>query len=173
MDEIVLDFGSRLRGTFAWSNNKQWLKLSNRSPASMAKGDLDGNGREELIVQFDDGRGAGIYWNNARWSDLHPFETSHISTADRDGDGHREVIVGFAEQMQGTYSWSTDHGWERLHELSSVKATGADLDGDGREEVVADFGTDHGIGMYMNNNAWLDLHALSPKKLAAGNTDGI
>ena len=47
----------------------------------------------------------------------------------------------------------------------------ADIDGSGKADVVIDFGAP-GLWAWVNNAAWIPLHALSPEGMGGGNLNG-
>ncbi|MEX1362105.1 MAG: FG-GAP-like repeat-containing protein, partial [Nannocystaceae bacterium] len=111
--------------------------------ASPTVADLDGDGREEIIVATWEGPGE-IHALDAqtlvlRWkTELGPlgsFGAPHVS--DVDGDGRLEVVVAALDgrvvclSAGGALKWATDTGG-RLN----FEPTVADLDGDGAQEVL-------------------------------------
>ena len=143
-----------------------------RGVTALATGDLDGDGREEIVV----GRNPGL---NMRWgvyNDANPFfafmaypgDNVHwgdtrgvtaLATADLDGDGHPEIIVGrnaglnmrwavckydVAAKDCSTLTYPGDNvHWGDTRGVTALAT--ADLDGDGHPEIIV--GRDAGLNM--------------------------
>ena len=58
---------------WSWLNAIGWFQLHPFSPQSLATGDLDGNGQDELIVDFGPQFGLWVRQNNLAWVFLHPL----------------------------------------------------------------------------------------------------
>jgi hypothetical protein len=157
-DDLVVDFGSAY-GTFIYYNNSAWSKLHGLSPTLMAEGDLDGNGRDDLVAVFA-GFGTYVYYNNSTWNKLHSLSPTLMATGDLDGEGHDDLIAVFAGY--GTYVYYNNSGWTKLQGLGpSLIATG-DMDGGGQDELIAVF-AGYGTYVYYNNSSWSKLHGLVPE----------
>ena len=61
----------------------------------MAVGDLDNNGKDDLILSFP-GYGIWSWRNNTNWQQLHPFDALKLAVGDIDGGGVDDLIVDFA-----------------------------------------------------------------------------
>ena len=47
-----------------------------------------------------------------------------------------------------------------------------DLDGNLVDDLIVDFGSPLGVWSWMNRSAWVQVHGLSPIRMAAGDLDG-
>jgi hypothetical protein len=51
-------------------NNSTWIKLHTLSPDTVTTGDIDGNGRDDVIIDFGPGHGIRILMNSSTWKSL-------------------------------------------------------------------------------------------------------
>lgn len=149
---------------------ERWQQLDPHNPGAMATGDLDGDGRTDLIVTFP-GAGVRVWMNDTEWVQLHALDASEIVTGDLDGDGHDDAVLSLPGV--GLQIWYNNTSWTPLHSLTSAGlATGnLDNDVDGRDDLVVNF-EGHGVWRYMNNSSWVQLHPLSATDMTTGNVDG-
>ena len=91
------------------------VKLHDLSPEAMITGDMDGNGLEDVIIDF----GVDGIWvrkNNANWVKLHDLSPEAMITGDMDGNGLDEVIFDFG--VHGIWVRMNNATWVKLHDLS-------------------------------------------------------
>lgn len=170
--DLAVDFGP---GTGLWAlydggTAPTWQPLHGLSPTRLTRGDLDGNGRADLVMTFA-GLGTWAYMNNASWTQLHPFDAGLIETGDVDGNGRDDVVVTFS----GFGSWIRydSGGWMQLNSLTPTVIAVGNIDGSagGKADIVLSFGS-AGIWVYSNNASWFNLHNLSALDLKIGDLDG-
>jgi glucose/arabinose dehydrogenase len=166
--DLVSDFGAA--GLWTASIPGGWSPLHHVSPKSFASGDLDGNGIDEVVVDFGDAHGIWIRMNNTSWTPLHVLSGNHLTVADLDRSGQDEVIVDFPGF--GIWIWANNAAWSQLHVLNSNRIAAGNLDGTGGEDLVVDFKFGLGLWMYSNNSAWSQLHMLNGASLVTGDFDG-
>ncbi|WP_301542297.1 M57 family metalloprotease [Pyxidicoccus fallax] len=137
-------------------------------------GDLDGNGVEDLIVDFV-GSGLWVRYNNtSTWTLVHgAHDMRHVTVGDLDGNGVEDLIVDFVGsglwvRYNNTSTWTLVHG---AYDMRHV--TAGDLDGNGVEDLIVDF---VGSGLWVRyNNAsnWTLVHgAHDMRHVTVGDLDG-
>jgi hypothetical protein len=155
-------------------NNATWQQLYTGNPVYIAAGDLDGNGKDELIADRGTGTAGGI-WVRANhagaWRKIrNGAVTQGLETGDLDGNGKEELLVdlgatGFYALLNNTTTWL------RLNTSSPVFFTTADLDSSGKADVVASFGTSGLYVRYNNTTVWTRISTAQTQGLAAGGFD--
>jgi hypothetical protein len=113
-----------------------------RDPWTKVLGDLDGDGRLDLVVG---GQKGPLVWYRAPGWDRHPiadggYSTVDGETGDVDGDGDADVVLGGTVWFEnpGGLATEPDRRWPRhlIAEHGTHDVELADLDGDGRLDVV-------------------------------------
>jgi hypothetical protein len=122
----------------------------------MVTGDLDGNGKDEVIIDFGSGYGIWIRYNDSYWFKLHKLSPDSMVTGDLDGNGKDEVIIDFGSD--GIWVRDNNISWGSLIILSPQWMVTGDADGNGKDEVIINFGSGFGIMVRYNNNTWSKLH---------------
>jgi hypothetical protein len=188
LDEIIVGLGTGGEGWIAVLDDPahgyqwlRWLQVAwpsyNAANGSVfpAAGDLDGDGRAEIIaglgaggagfVQIFDDAVAGyshLGWLQVPWSLYNAASgETHPAVADIDGDGRAEIVLGLASGGQGfveVRSGATgyDHrAWLQVASAQYNLLNGAtfpaagDVDADGRAEIV--------VGLGQGGGGWLQV----------------
>ena len=102
----------------------------------MIAADLDGNGVDEVIVDFP-GAGIWVLKNNANWIRLHVSSPTRMAVGDLDGNGRADVTFDFPGA--GLWTWRNDSEWRQLHASSSSSMVVGDLDGNGHDKWSSAF----------------------------------
>ena len=170
-DDLVASFPTL--GLWRWMNDSRWLKLHNQPAEAMAVADLDGNGIDDVVIDFGATVGLWRWMNDSQWVKLHGQSPEVMATGDLDGNGLADVVIGFGQSgpVTGTWKWMNNAGWVRLHERSPELLATGDLDGNGIDDVVVDFGATIGLWRWMNDSVWIKLHHLSPELMVTGDLD--
>ncbi|MGH9309642.1 MAG: FG-GAP-like repeat-containing protein, partial [Vicinamibacterales bacterium] len=164
----VLDDAAHSHALLAWIRVDWPTYTSTNGEVFPAVGDLDGDGRAEIVLGLGNG-GKGWYqifddwtqrfrhlaWRQVPWSAYNagPGPT-HPAVGDLDGDNVAEIVVGLGSGSNGWLqiansglSGYSHRGWRRIDWPAYAAANGAtfpaigDVDGDGRGEIVAGLGT--------------------------------
>lgn len=164
--DLLIDFGAQ--GLWALTDAAAYTLVHPANPKTVAAGNLDGAGSDEVIVDFGDGLGIWVRWNGAAWAPLHSLSASSIVTGDLDNNGRLEVILDFPGA--GTYIFANGTTWQKLHALNPSKMFIVDIDGGGKD-VVLDF-PGAGLWLLRNGTTWIHLHGRNATAIAAGDFDG-
>jgi hypothetical protein len=100
-----------------------------------AAGDFDGDGADELAVDF--GATGAWLWDNGAWSQLTPANPECLLTAQVEG-GQPDRITADLGAL-GVWQWGGGV-WTQLSGLNADSLAVFELDADGNSEVLGDFG---------------------------------
>jgi len=188
LNEVIVGFGAGGDGWIAILDDPAhgyqwlgWLRVAwpsyNAAHGAVfpAVGDLDGDGRAEIIaglgagsqgyIQIFDDAVAGythLGWRQVTWSEYNASNgETHPAVADVDGDGRAEIVLGlgnggqgFVEVRNGAPSFG-HRSWLQVAFTQYNLANGAtfpaagDVDGDGRAEIV--------VGLGQGGEGWLQV----------------
>jgi len=77
-------------------------------------GDIDGNGQDDVIIDFGPGFGIFVRFNNSFWVQLHTLSPETMVTGDIDGNGQDDVIIDFGPGF-GIFVRFNNSFWVLLH----------------------------------------------------------
>jgi hypothetical protein len=174
LTELAIDFGPTWGLWLHYNNGAQgfpvpsWQQLHGLSPTVMAKGRIDANTNEDLIVTFA-GFGVWAWMNNTTWVQIHGFDATQIATADLDGNGVQDLVVSFP----GYGVWARfDNGtWTQLHTLNALAIAVGRVDLVARDDLIIHL-QGAGVWLFLNNATWSHLHPFSPTRIQVVNLDG-
>ena len=118
-DDIILELpGDGLwRAYWGQVGDAQLVRLHPFPIAHIAAGDIDGNKKADLVIDFGPAYGVWVFRNGTAWSQLHGFSTEGFTLADRDATGKDEVVIDFGPAY-GLWQYANDLSWSQLHPLS-------------------------------------------------------
>jgi len=169
--QVVVDFGPA-DGLWAYDPaSGYWMQLHPLSPDSMTVADIDGNGVDDLIVDFGtNGLYAGM--NLSNWVSLHKYNPRSVTAGDLDGNGKADLVVDFGPGV-GLYVDYNNSGFQLLHTYSAEGIVTGDINADGCSEVIVNFGLGVGLWIYRPaDNAWQLLHSTIPESVTPADVDG-
>jgi hypothetical protein len=70
------------------------------SARKFAAGDLDGNGQDEIMIDFGGGAGIWVFANNSDWTRLDTRSATGIQTGDLDRNGQDEIVISFVPAQE-------------------------------------------------------------------------
>ena len=138
---------------------------------SMAVGDIDGNGKDDVLVEFENTTGIFAWMNNSYWVEVDASSPESMAVGDIDGNGKDDVLVEFGN-AEGLFAWMNNANWVQLNSISPDSMTVGDIDGNGKDDVLVNFGSLYGIHYWLNNASWHPLNGLSSESIITGDIDG-
>lgn len=163
---VVVSFEAA--GLWVLSPSSTWTKLHPLSPVDLVTGDLDGNGLDDLVVNFGPGVGIYTWMNHATWVAIHNAAPTRMAIGDLDNDGRDDLVVVFP----GSGVWHLSEGtWRRIHPLDASTLEVANLDGTAGEDLLLSF-PGFGLFSFVNNQTWSVLQSTTPTQTLAVDLDG-
>ena len=143
VDDLVGVWASGL--LVRYSGSGQWLKLSSTRPNWIATGDMNNDGRDDVIASWP---GDGVYWRDSatgNWAKI-------TSPAKQLAAGN---IGGIRDDLAGVWSdglwvrYSADASWKKIDAAIPVWMTTGDMTGDKRADIIGSYSS----GTWYRNSA--------------------
>ncbi|MFQ5964326.1 MAG: fibronectin type III domain-containing protein, partial [Candidatus Scalinduaceae bacterium] len=80
------------------------------SNTNITIGDIDGNGKDDVVVDYGSGVGVWAVMNNSTWKKLHAVSPEIMTTADIDGNGQEDVFIDFGSGV-GIWTLMNNSTW--------------------------------------------------------------
>jgi hypothetical protein len=146
-----------------------WVLMEPSVAIQVAAGDLDGDGKTDLIGIFPNDPGV---WTKRSSTNtglrLDSLTPSWIAVGDMNGDG-RPDLLGTWPGSGVYYQDSATGTWVLLEPSIASQVVAGDLDGDGKKDLIGVFPNDPGVWTKRSSTlTWLRLDALTPTWIAAG-----
>jgi len=164
--DLAIDFGGP--GLWMLSADASVRLIHGLSPVATVTGDFDGNGRDDLVVNFGGGVGVWIWMNQTSWTFLHGSSPAQMLTGDFDNNGRDDFVASFTGA--GIWRWS-DGSWVAVHGSTPNRMAVGRVDSNPVDDLVVDF-PGAGIWTLFNNSAWGQLHASSSLALYTADLNG-
>ncbi|MCP4364344.1 MAG: VCBS repeat-containing protein [Planctomycetes bacterium] len=128
LDDVVADFGSYREGIkIFYNNSRTWTEISPGSysdgfgEGGMVIGDMDGNGKNELIADFGAyGGGVSVFYNNVEpWSAVNRFSPGpyRMIVGDMDDSGRADLVVDYGAMGVNVF-YNNAHPWTFVYDVS-------------------------------------------------------
>jgi hypothetical protein len=154
-------------GLYVFANNTTWSVLHTLHANALLTADLDGNGRDDIVIDFGPPNGLWVYRNNDTWMRLHPLSPMHLAAGSIDDSAGADLVVDFGAPY-GLWTLRNNATWIPLHGFTAEGIVLGDRDGSGRDDVIIDFGPGKGLWEYRNDSAWYQLHGLNAQTAITG-----
>jgi hypothetical protein len=166
-------------GLDVWDYSGNISQFHAQTPKQVVKADLDGNGRQDLVVNFENG-GIWCYYNGSFWSQLHAMSPQRIIRASLDGGNQDDLVIDFG-QGYGVWALYNNSSWYSIMAYYQTNAMVAgDIDGDGIDELILDVvdldpyhAASANLGLWrVKNGSWQQIRSTPAYDLAAADIDG-
>jgi hypothetical protein len=139
--------------------------LSGKTPLHVVTGQLDYNGKVDVVADF---AGLGIYArmnNSGPWVKLRDNVPLGLATGDLDGNGKDEVLVMLSNGLFARYA---SGNFPKLRDGRPLHVITFSLDNNAKDDIIADF-TGSGIFVRKNNgSSWVRLNTHTTQAFVAG-----
>jgi hypothetical protein len=122
---------------------------------TVAVGDLNGDGKNEIVTACDKGQGiVSVFSSQGKWlRGFKPAYRGRVAVGDTDGDGKAEIILGSASSSEVRVHDGRTFARELrieavIDEPDGVNVAAADIDGDGIAEVVVGSGSSADVAVF-------------------------
>jgi proteasome lid subunit RPN8/RPN11 len=151
------------------SETGRWTREA-RAADSVACGDLDGDGTDDLIGVWGDQGGVWVkYSSTATWSRL-STSADDITAGDMNGDGLQDLVGTW--NGQGVFFRDSQTGrWVKLSLSADVIAAG-DFDGDGTDDLAGIWSAQQGGWVKLSSTGEWMYYPIIARDLAVGDMNG-
>ncbi|MFA4982414.1 MAG: interleukin-like EMT inducer domain-containing protein, partial [Candidatus Omnitrophota bacterium] len=135
--------------------------------------DFDGNGFDDILVDFGQGHGLWVKYDNVYWQRLHELSPQSVTAGDFDGDGRKEIIADFGEGHgihMCDYKPDSTYQWSQVHPESPESITPIDLNSDGKDEIIFDY-SQYGVWTW-DQDQWVRINETSCGQVVTVDLDG-
>jgi len=153
---VVCDYGATL-GLMSYSQAGGWVEFNPEDPDKIAVVDIDGDGKDELVVSFV---GYGLYTYKPEGGTWDPINREIPESMIQLGNG---IALDFGATY-GLWVWSQAGGWQQRNTVDPGLMVAVDIDNDGVEELVVAF-TGYGLYYFDDTDGWQLLNAVVPEDM--------
>ena len=109
--DLVGNFG---RSYGIWARRQTaWIQPHSWSPEAIVSGDFDGNGLDDLAIDFSPNSGVWLWMNHATWVPLHDQSPTAMTVGDLDHNGKSDLVLSFPGY--GLWAWMNNSTWRTLN----------------------------------------------------------
>jgi hypothetical protein len=162
-DGVICDYGAAY-GLWSYSKSGGWSQLNAEDPDKIVAADIDGDGKDELVVSFV-GWGVYIYESvGGIWQPINTVIPDEIVAVDIDGDGNHELVVSF--NGYGLYTYEpVGQIWQPIN---TVIPESMIRQGNG---IAVDFGAAYGLWVWSQGGGWVQRNTVDPGQMVAVDID--
>lgn len=160
--DLLIDVGGQ--GLASLVDAASLAQVHPLNPKTIAAGDLDGTGGDEVVVDFGSQFGIWIKWNSTTWSQLHAATADTIGVGNVDANPREDVIISFPQW--GTWAFLNGGTWAQLHHLAVDKMMVIR-----NGTLVLNF-PGSGVWARQSTGTWSQVHPLNPTAFTSGDFDG-
>ncbi len=162
---VVCDFGAAY-GLWSYNISDGWVPLNTEDPDQIVAADIDGDGKDELVVSFV-GWGLYIYEPaSGTWQEppINTVMPDQIIAMDIDRDSNDELVISFPGY--GLYTYEPEHGaWDRINtEIPEAMIRQGN-------RIAVDFGATYGLWVWSQEGGWQLRNEADPGQIVAVDID--
>jgi hypothetical protein len=178
-------------------NSSKWHNFFGLSDQQVRAGDVDGDGKDDIIsfrgdgqvfVALSDGERFGDFYNSSKWHNFFGLSDQQVRVGDVNGDG-KEDIINFIGDGQVFVALSdgkrfgdfyNSSKWHNFFGLSDQQVRVGDVNGDGKDDIINFIGDGQvfvalsdgkRFGDAKNSNQWHNWSGLTDQQVAVGDVD--
>jgi len=162
-DGVVCDFGAA-HGLWSYNTSGGWLQVNTVDPDKMVAADIDGDGKDELVVSFV---GYGLYTYKPEgkiWQQINTVIPDKMLAVDLDGDRKEELVISFAGY--GLYTYEPEGQiWQPINTVIPDEMI---RQGNG---IAVDFGAAYGLWVWSREGGWQRRDPADPGQMTVLDID--
>jgi hypothetical protein len=157
-------------------SNQRWVFLGRASPEFVKAADVDGDGRDEIVVNYLTKALPGTYiikdiaTGHPRWVTLLNY-AANVVPVDLDGNGRDDLIP--LSYKESRLRVRMDNGkWIIIAPGITLLLDKANLDKNVKDDLIATFPKKAGLFIKVNNQSWVKIHSVTAKNFYHADIDG-
>jgi len=162
-DGVACDYGAAY-GLWSYNTSGGWSLLNAEDPDRIVAADIDGDGKDELVVSFV---GWGLYTYEPVgdiWQQINTLIPDQIVAVDIDGDGNDDLVASFVGY--GLYTYEPEDGtWLKINDIIPENMI---RQGNG---IAVDFGAAYGLWVWSQGGGWVQRNTVDPGQMVAVDID--
>jgi len=164
-DGVVCDFGAAY-GLWSYNTSRGWSRLNTEDPDKIMAADIDGDGKDELVVSFV---GWGLYTYESvgnAWQQINTVIPDEIIAVDIDGDRNDELVISFTGY--GLYVFEPEgQVWGQPPINAVIPENMIQLN----NGIACDFGSAYGLWTWTQEGGWQLRNDADPGQMVAVDID--
>ena len=139
-EDLVVNFESQF-GLWVFYNNTTWAQIHGTNADSLAIGNIDGVGGDDIVCTFGT-YGTWVFYNNATWAQINGTNADSLAIGNIDGDagGKDDIVCTF--DTYGTWIYYNNAAWTQINgnEVGALAVGNIDGDTGGKADIACTFG---------------------------------